>query len=312
MCPRELSAAGPRIPARQRPGLTLIELLVAIAIVGNLVGLLLPAVQKVREAAARTQCRNHLRQIGLAVHSFHDSKDQFPKGGGQPWSTWEQFPGSGPWSAPHQQPLGWHYQILPFIEQDAVARMANVLDIRKVPIRIYGCPSRRSVAPNLAQEGRIMADYASATPSNFIGDHDRFWQGAVFAIPTTGWYDGVIVRSLVAPKRVTATMIADGLSNTLLVAEKWLSTANYASGAWHDDCGWADGWDPDTVRFTNYQPRPDARAGGNGFEFGSAHPGGMNAVFADGSIRMIRYGIDPVMFNRLGHRADGQLVELGD
>jgi prepilin-type processing-associated H-X9-DG protein len=105
-------------------------------------------------------------------------------------------------------------------------------------------------------------------------------------------------------------MITDGLSNTMVIGEKWIDARQYQSGAWHDDCGWGDGWDPDVIRFTMLAPIPDSNGSGTGYEFGSAHPNGFNAVFADGSVHTIRYSIGPELFNRLGHRADGQVVNL--
>jgi prepilin-type N-terminal cleavage/methylation domain-containing protein len=288
---------------------TLIELLIVIAIVAILVGMLLPAVQKIREAANRIHCQNNLKQMGLACQTFHDSLGQFPKGGIWPWTNWDQFPGTGPWSAPNDQPLNWHFQILPYLEQDAIARITNTTTLRGTVVPGYGCPSRRSQMPCPAQSGRVLADYAAATPANFIGDAYRFWQGSVFATPVNGWYDGVITRAHVAPARVTATMITDGLSNTLLIGEKWINATKYQSGDWSDDCGWADGWDPDVIRFTMYSPIPDINLSGTGYEFGSAHPAGMNAVFADGSVHLIRFTIPADTFNRLGHRADGGIID---
>src|SRR5271163_1510709 len=100
---------------RRRLGFTLVELLVVIAIIALLIGLLLPAVQKVREAAARTQCENNLKQMALAVHNHNDTYGVLPTGGGA-WESNRTFNGNMPAIYPTQQ-WGWGYQILPFIEQ---------------------------------------------------------------------------------------------------------------------------------------------------------------------------------------------------
>ena len=128
-----------------------------------------------------------------------------------------------------------------------------------------------------------------------------------------GWYDGIITRGRTAPTRVTAMMVTDGLSNTIVIGEKWVNSKKYQGGDWSDDVGWTDGWDTDVIRFTMCSPIRDTNPDGSGYEFGSAHPSGIHAVFGDGSVRTIRYGISPELFNRLGHRADGQVTsELGD
>ncbi len=114
--------------------------------------------------------------------------------------------------------------------------------------------------------------------------------------------------------------IEDGTSNTLLIGEKRLKPGYYQSGDWHDDRGWSDGWDPDTLRFTAYPIGPDTdtpmfnnrqlSVREFGFCFGGAHPGGMNTVFGDGSVHFINFTIERELLNRLGHRADGLTVDL--
>jgi prepilin-type N-terminal cleavage/methylation domain-containing protein/prepilin-type processing-associated H-X9-DG protein len=281
-------------PARR--AFTLIELLVVIAIIAILIGLLLPAVQKVREAAARTKCQNNLKQIGLALHNYHDSMGTFPKGGTAPWDS----------TAPFTTSLNWHYQILPYVEQDAVFRLTNINTIYATSIPIYNCPSRRG--PTLVN-GHYLGDYAAATPGDAPGSWDQFWYGSVWTVPTSANHNGVITRSGSNPKKVTMDHVTDGTSNTMVIGEKWVRRDRYQTGDWNDDGGWADGWDADVIRYTAYPPQPDANLSATGYEFGSAHQNGINAVFADGSVRSIRFGIDPTLFNFLGHRCDGRVLD---
>ena len=144
---------GNSCPAAHRPGprrgFTLIELLVVIAIIAILIGLLLPAVQKVREAAARMQCQNNLKQIGLAFHAYHDAIKYLPTAG------------SGDCGNPptDRRDWGWAYEILPYIEQESLTtRRQNTNDthVRKTPMPTYYCPSRR--AP-----GRYLNGWAKPT-----------------------------------------------------------------------------------------------------------------------------------------------------
>jgi prepilin-type N-terminal cleavage/methylation domain-containing protein/prepilin-type processing-associated H-X9-DG protein len=288
-------------PSRLRRGFTLIELLVVIAIIAILIGLLLPAVQKVREAAARLQCRNHLKQIGLAIHNFHDTNGQLPTGGTVPWA-----------GSANLKEAGWQYQILPFIEQDNLFRANDYGYETQQVIKIYFCPSRRAKAKYAGFYA--LTDYAGATPLN-VGTgnisypriNEDFWGNSIWSVPTNAEYNGMIVRQGAKPGITTFASVADGLSNTLCVSEKRLDIRNYDSGDWHDDQGWIDGWDPDVMRYTGGPPQRDA-AGVSGYEFGSAHPGGINGLFGDGSVRTIPYTIDPVVFNWLGHRSDGQVI----
>jgi prepilin-type processing-associated H-X9-DG protein len=114
---------------------------------------------------------------------------------------------------------------------------------------------------------------------------------------------------------ITFAKITDGSSYTLVIGEKRLIPSLYDIGAWHDDRGWSDGWDPDTLRSTICEPGKDREIANNevgpaGYRFGSAHPNGMNVAFADASVHMIDYDIDQELFNRIGHRSDGDSTNL--
>jgi prepilin-type N-terminal cleavage/methylation domain-containing protein/prepilin-type processing-associated H-X9-DG protein len=285
-----------------RDAFTLIELLVVIAIIAVLIGLLLLAVQKVREAAARTQCVNNLKQIGLAFHNHHDAMQTFPSGGWD-WNAPPTYLNGQP-AVGAQQKASWAFQLLPYLEGDnawrggqATTDTARILVAVGTPHKVFFCPTRR--APQTVtfsdpeylgglQATHALCDYAASN-----------WEG-------TG-----VVRQFM-PTRIAD--ITDGTSNTLLVSEKRLNLANLGTPQDDDDVGYTEGWDNDTIRETENGPEPDYRdADGDGkMRFGSSHPGRMNAVFADGSVRGISYAIDPVIFSYLGNRSDGQVIPGGD
>jgi prepilin-type N-terminal cleavage/methylation domain-containing protein len=118
---------------------------------------------------------------------------------------------------------------------------------------------------------------------------------------------------------ITFAKITDGTSNTLVVGEKFLVPSRYLLGDWHDDKGWADGWDPDTLRCTICKPTSDREIDRNndqqvrlaGFRFGSAHSSGFNAGFADASVQFLNYDINQEIFNRMGNRNDDELIDRG-
>jgi prepilin-type N-terminal cleavage/methylation domain-containing protein/prepilin-type processing-associated H-X9-DG protein len=273
-----------------RDGFTLIELLVVIAIIAVLIGLLLPAVQKVREAAARSQCSNNLKQFGLAFHDHHGALGYFPTGG---WSG--ALPPNyinGSPAVGSSQHAGWGFQILPFIEEDNVWKAGPLVAVG-TPNKLFFCPSRRGpqtltylddYQPPLTggEVTRALCDYAA---SNKEGT------GAVRRYGTT-----------------RLANITDGTSNTLLVSEKRLNlTFLGRDDATDDDHGYVAGWSHDTMRKTTRPPLPDYRApfgDGRGI-FGSSHTGGINALLADGSVRSISYGIDQLTFQLLGDVSDG-------
>ena len=274
----------------ERRGFTLVELLVALAIVALLLGLLRPAVQKVREAAARTQCVNNLKQIGLAVHNYHDIRKKLPPGG---HSTPPAL-AANPTLAFREAEWNWLYHILPLLEQDVLYKNPDVTVVRTTPVKVYYCPSRRAAE---LYDNRAMTDYA--------GNAGTDWQGL----------DGVIRRTSLGPLKFAD--VTDGLSNTALAGEKRLNKAMFGR-AWDDNEGYAlAGWNLnfEVARKGIHQPEPDFNAPGYPFPsygFGSSHPGVFNAVFADGAVRTIRFSVPLDTWQRACVRNDNLAFTLND
>lgn len=148
-----------------RAAFTLVELLVVIAIIGILVALLLPAIQAARESARRTQCINQMRQMIIAIHNVVTSHQIFPTGGVTPWPQIEDYSRGGKPFGPHKQGLSWAFQILPYLEEDAVHNISQTSQLTDTPVNMYFCPSRRP--PTRSTYGPAYAwlvDYAALTP----------------------------------------------------------------------------------------------------------------------------------------------------
>jgi type II secretory pathway pseudopilin PulG len=316
--------------------------LVEIAIIGVLAGLLLPAVQMAREAGRRTQCVNNLKQIGQGVQNYVDTNRRLPPGGWHSWAGDLNGPPGTNWYIPGNMPavedipVGWAVQILPFIEEGNVLNDPNWDNVKHQTIPLYFCPSRRGPTINSspADAGYLngMMDYASATPSieaNDIVAYWDFWKGEIWNKVPDQLYLGMIIRTGSCPL-IGYNDVKDGASKTLLISEKFLPLDNYdgTGPSWDglirkfegDDRGWTDGWDFDIVRSTGLPPKQDYAIPANEYNqpsirwqeritFGSAHSAGIQAVFGDNSVRTISYDIDRDVFNKLGNRNDGQVVD---
>jgi prepilin-type N-terminal cleavage/methylation domain-containing protein len=350
-------------------GFTLVELLVVIAIIGVLVALLLPAIQAARESARRSQCLNNLRQLGVACNLFENSKKVFPTAGG----AVQQFQGlTQEWSKSRfgYENAGWMYQILPYIEQQ------NLFDRRvgdgtqtnsgffrtgltETRVPTYQCPSRTD---RICVDGTILynlGDYAGVMAShNSIGPNGEAWPGFAWEVGLPPAQDeagltwtGILakgghVNTAADPDQiwvfppVGAKSVEDGLSNTILLAEKsveaeyWTaikgtgaSASQYRHPHWelygyYVGADWphmrqfgalvpgaANARGEVPVRGDNQaRPKTDPTRPFEEQGFGSAHPGIICAVFGDASTRSISQDADLIMLDRMGKRADQTIV----
>lgn len=316
---------------RSRAGFTLIELLVVIAIIAVLIALLLPAVQQAREAARRTQCKNNLKQMGLAYHNFQDTFGHLPNGArdGNEANGWACC------DAKEVKGWSWSFHILPFMEQsnlydrgvDDPADPDVEYDSHRLVARhgvpAYNCPSRRALNPYGAY---YRSDYAGNMGEILVSGstvYDRDVNPALSGSDQSN-KTGVVIRTHTGT--VTIEQIQDGSSNTLMVGEKALHPTEHGSNG-GDNETWNDaGWDQCIMRTTAgrnedgvqfaWDLLPDMKAptavddnGGNTiwyWNFGSAHTGGTHFCLADGSVRMISYQIEELTLHHLGHRSDGE------
>jgi prepilin-type N-terminal cleavage/methylation domain-containing protein len=290
----------------RRAGFTLIEVLVVIAIIAILIGLLLPAVQWAREAANRTSCANNLHQIGVAIRLYEQMHRKLPP------------------SALDNEGASWAWLILPFLEQDNLYRQWPVgqpyycapKEVRLTPIPNYFCPSRRSPGPETIGVAFPQAQGCLTDQSveGSVGDYAA-------SAGTTGFdYTIQLINSKVIihptgtfrfAKGVRLVEVTDGLSQTLLAGEKHIPDSLF--GEYPYDCSVYDG----------HNRVCSVRCAGPGFRlaqsrkdlaqvFGSAHPGLVQFVFGDGSVRPLFVSIDPYTLGLLANRSDGEAIPAYD
>jgi prepilin-type processing-associated H-X9-DG protein/prepilin-type N-terminal cleavage/methylation domain-containing protein len=298
---------------------TLIELLVVIAIIAILIGLLLPAVQKVREAASRMKCSNNLKQLGLACANFESANSGFPMAPYNPTFAWMQ-------SYPYTQPHGWTVEVLPYLEQSNVQVQYNYnlawsdpgnAAIITTVIPNFVCPSApggTSASARGIPDNRGPLDYMPF----FSVDPANTYISPMPPADQTG--QGILGRGV--NRRVTD--VSDGMSNTLLLVEDagrnnaYINGKRYTgtlpstfdeSGAWANCClgGSVDylrGWN----LATNTYYGPCAVNCTNASEVYSFHTGGANVLFGDGSVRLLSQTTDLNTLVWLFTRAGGEVI----
>jgi prepilin-type N-terminal cleavage/methylation domain-containing protein/prepilin-type processing-associated H-X9-DG protein len=279
-------------------GFTLIELLVVIAIIAILIGLLLPAVQKVREAAAKMQCQNNLKQLALGVHNYI--------------STFQAFPmSSSPW-VNNNNGFGWIFRTLPYLEQESVYNQIIPYESGSMfagggllnpacrnaiasPVKMLYCPSDGSALPGSPVETKMaqmdpikvtLTNYKGSMGDNRMGGGSSIHQGREPDCHGSNPCPGIFFRnSFQGP--VTLDQIKDGTSTTLMIGED-TPIENYHSAAFYANGDYASTHAP-----LNYVPKPSTPGNWwNVISFRSKHSDGANFAFADGSIKFLTNNID--------------------
>jgi prepilin-type N-terminal cleavage/methylation domain-containing protein/prepilin-type processing-associated H-X9-DG protein len=325
----------------RRRGFTLIELLVVIAIIGILIGLLLPAVQKIRESAARMQCTNNLKQIGLGLHNYHDTNKSFPPGyidgNTDPNSTPNNDVGPG-W--------GWAAFLLPYIEQQNVYNQINFkvgiglgsnATICQQQLKIYQCPSDPFQQNFTVWPTNVMVAHADYVACN--GWEECFY-GAGGNPQAGSGTDGLAgsfgqggVGLFYRNSQTTFASVTDGLSNTIIAGER---SGNHAPVTWTGAVtgGRCPAWMASIPPTTPYSPPPGPAydnadfdealvlAHGNATHLPSADypvfdpdtfysmhtPTGANFLFGDGSVHFLSASINPITYQSLCTISGGEIA----
>ena len=307
-------------PVRRRLAFTLIELLVVIAIIAILIALLVPAVQKVREAAARTQCINNLKQIALAVHGFHDANKRLPYNGDKAGSGTS----ADSWS--------FFARMLPFLDQmplyqsagiDTTSLLGNVAE--QTNIAVFFCPSDSaqgsSPSPFVANDYYLggslpLSKYLGSSGSNWCwGDYPHTGpSGNCDCFNVAPYGDGVFFRNDIT-RKLTLSQIADGTSNTFMIGEDIPHLNCWSAWPYANTAIGTCAIPPNTVLEKNYGICDAAAVTANSvwqytFGFASRHPGGLNFAYADGTVHYISQAIDMPTYWAMSTITGGETLQI--
>jgi len=298
---------------RKSRGFTLVELLVVIAIIGVLIALLLPAVQQAREAARRMQCTNNLKQIGIALHNYHDTYNALP-------AAWIRRNGSG------EPKYGWATNLLPFIEQSA---LYDQLEPGRIPLNDRYTSSATDAEKALLQTS-IDGYRCPSDVTGKLNDLQTFGGTNHFDLATANYVCSIGKTSVTNGDDEGAVFfgnsylgfqsITDGLSNTLMISERDGGNSSISNGT-YKAAVWAGvgrgnnngaGFVGRTTGRTTFPINHDYGTGNNaGKGFSSLHPGGVNMLLCDGSVRFVPETADKAnVVEPLSLRSDGESFEL--
>ena len=299
----------------RRRGFTLIELLVVIAIIAVLIALLLPAVQQAREAARRTQCKNNLKQIGLALHNYHDQFRTFPPGYiSVDAATGQMTPLDGGSGA------GWALLILPQIDQSALYNKFN-LNLRiadpvnapliKIPLTAFLCPSDPAPTQTwmLTADGNPSQVLAELATANYVAAFGSVslddCENPIGTAPVTAAGQCVGNGAVFHNSRVKMRDFTDGTSHTVLVGERKTRAADDWWSTW---AGMVAGGEEAGQRILGSMDHTPNHPAAHFDDFSSPHVGGTQFLMADGHVRFMSENIDAALYKALGTLQGGEIV----